>query len=319
MTPTKIEWCDETWNPVTGCKHPCEYCYARRQAKRFGGYSSGGGITTFMPLKQAELSEPLVRSTKSGKTIKAPFPFGFLPTLHRYRLGEPTHKRKPRNIFVGSMTDLFGEWVPDKWIKAVFDACETSPQHNYLFLTKNPAGIEKAVDNYACEERGSEECYQFFNNFWFGTTITEQADIYRLNTLSELEEGHRFISIEPLLGPITLNFDKNRCPACGSKEVYEDNPMTTPEGIKTVYCDCCGEWESNSRNECVPDIDWVILGAETGNRKNKVKPERAWVESIVTACRTASIPVFMKDSLVAVWGGPLVREFPQGLRKEAQA
>ncbi|MCL2461960.1 MAG: phage Gp37/Gp68 family protein, partial [Defluviitaleaceae bacterium] len=69
----------------------------------------------------------------------APYPFYFKPTFHRYRLGEPARMKKPKNIFVCSMADMFGDWVPDEWIKAVFEACEAIPRHRYLFLTKNPA------------------------------------------------------------------------------------------------------------------------------------------------------------------------------------
>jgi hypothetical protein len=69
----------------------------------------------------------------------APYPYYFDPTFHRYRLGEPQKKKKPQTVFVGSMCDLFGEWVPDEWIAEVFKACAAAPWHRYLFLTKNPA------------------------------------------------------------------------------------------------------------------------------------------------------------------------------------
>lgn len=74
MNKTNIEWCDSTWNPVTGCRHGCEYCYARRIAKRFGGYDLNGRITTHNPLPRAELSEPLTVTRANGKTINSPIP-----------------------------------------------------------------------------------------------------------------------------------------------------------------------------------------------------------------------------------------------------
>lgn len=87
MNKTDIEWADMTWNPVVGCKHGCEYCYAQRYAKRFGGYDKGDGtITTRNPLPRAELHQPLTITRKSGKTVNSPFPFGFEPTLLHYRL-----------------------------------------------------------------------------------------------------------------------------------------------------------------------------------------------------------------------------------------
>ena len=77
MDKTKIDWCDMSWNPITGCRHGCEYCYARRMAERFGGYDDDkGGITTQNPLRRAELHEPLT-VTRKGKAANAPYPFGF--------------------------------------------------------------------------------------------------------------------------------------------------------------------------------------------------------------------------------------------------
>ena len=84
------------------------------------------------------LDKPLKTMTAAGNVVNAPYPFGFTPTFHRYRLGDPARKQRPRNIFVCSMADLFGAWVPTKWIVEVLDACLAAPQHNYLFLTKNP-------------------------------------------------------------------------------------------------------------------------------------------------------------------------------------
>ena len=101
MNKTKIEWCDYTWNPMTGCKHRCPYCYARRICKRFG------------------------RS--------------FEPEFHPDRLGQPQHIKKSQRIFVCDMGDLFGDWVPRLRIDHILLACEAAPQHKYLFLTKNPS------------------------------------------------------------------------------------------------------------------------------------------------------------------------------------
>lgn len=271
MTPTKIEWCDETWNPVTGCKHPCDYCYARGIARRFagGGYGKQAGMfiaeykaDMFQP--PYDLSEPQFAKTKDGWYRQAPFPFGFEPTLHRYRLGEPARKKQPRNIFVGSMTDLFGAWVPREWNKAVYDACRAAPQHNYLFLTKNPR-------RYI--ELGERAELLSAPNIWYGTSITGHEP-EKVRTLAELFYN-TFLSIEPLLSDV-------------------------------------GELH-------LAGVDWVIIGAETGNRKGKVTPGRAWIENIVAACRAEHVPVFMKDSLAPVWDRELVREFPKRLRKEEPA
>ena len=107
MKKTKIEWCDSTWNPVTGCLHGCEYCYARRITERFGNK-----LPDFSVYPKMYENCHMVDS----KFTDNPYPHGFEPTFHAYRLDEPARLTKPRNIFVCSMADLFGEWVPDEWI-----------------------------------------------------------------------------------------------------------------------------------------------------------------------------------------------------------
>ncbi|MCM1478295.1 MAG: phage Gp37/Gp68 family protein, partial [Muribaculaceae bacterium] len=144
MNKTKIEWSNSTWNPVTGCLHGCEYCYARKIANRFGGINKivesaaeeGIGLDDVYfrnPEYFYELDEP-VRNSK-GKA--EPYPTNFYPAFHRYRLDIPQKWKDPRTIFVCSMADLFGDWVPNSWIEEVIEACRNAPQHSYLFLTKN--------------------------------------------------------------------------------------------------------------------------------------------------------------------------------------
>ena len=263
MDKTKIDWCDSTWNPVTGCFHGCEYCYARRIAKRFGCASETHHNETVGDecqwITEAEgiihvLNEPIY-DYDYGRN--SPYPYEFDPTFHKYRLNEYQNK-KGRNIFVCSMADLFGEWVPDEWIEDVFEACEKAPQHNYLFLTKNPKRYEKVLDRYMPP------------NMWFGWSQTgpmgNKCDFTTHHSIKT------FISIEPLLEPF--------------KEFH------------------------------IKGVDWVIIGAETGRRKNKVVPERKWIEDIVNKCRKFHIPVFMKSSLADIWGEPLIQEFPVELRHE---
>ena len=181
MKNSKIEWCDSTWNPVTGCLHDCEYCYARKIANRFKGYDK----ITLPDLCISEGRNVLeVPAVKNGKV--APYPLGFKPTFHKYLLDKPQSWKKPRTVFVCSMADLFGEWVPDSWIEEVFEACEKAPQHRYLFLTKNPKRL--------CELANKKKLPKN-ENFWFGSTVD--------TTKSRLYPGrlrdNTFISIEPLL------------------------------------------------------------------------------------------------------------------------
>lgn len=269
MEKSKIDWCDSTWNPVTGCLHGCEYCYARGIAKRFGGWTDSDGDTyhdTFLMDNSLVrvLDKPLqiMRGEKIGNWAKAPYPYDFQPTLHRYRLNDYIGK-KGRNIFVCSMADLFGKWVPENWIDEVFNACEKAPQHNYLFLTKNV-------------ERYCKYSVPMADNMWYGTSITREPEMHLFNSLPAF--CNIFVSIEPILEDLKLR---------------EHNVMFR-------------------------QVNWVIIGAETGRRKDKVTPERKWIEDIVNECRNAHypVPVFMKSSLAEVWGEPLIHEYPKGLRKE---
>jgi len=112
-----------------------------------------------------------------------PYPEKFTPTFHHYRLDDYISK-KGRSIFVCSMADLFGSWVPDIWIEEVFKACEKAPQHNYLFLTKNV-------------ERYCKYGVPMTDNMWYGTSITREAEMCLFNQLPAF--CNTFVSIEPIL------------------------------------------------------------------------------------------------------------------------
>ena len=244
MNKTKIDWCGSTWNPVTGCLHGCEYCYARGIAERFGGKQKYANIF--------EENEPVIGA--DGKALA--YPHSFSPTFLRYRLNDYINK-KGRNIFVCSMADLFGDWVPDSWIGEVFNACEKAPQHNYLFLTKNP---KRYVE---LSEKGILRCS---DNMWYGWSQTRNEDV---KTLCFPCSPNLFVSVEPILEPVRPSLE-----------------------------------------------DWIIVGAETGRRKDKVPPKREWIERIVEDCRKYEIPLFMKSSLAEIWGEPLIQEFPKELRSD---
>lgn len=179
MKKTKIEWCDSTWNPVVGCLHTCEYCYARRIAERF----KTPGVTVGETVVGMVLDEPF----KDEFGRRQAYPFGFTPTLHSYRLEEPQRLEKPRTIFVCSMADLFGEWVPNRWVEEVFEACEKAPQHRYLFLTKNP---QRYIDLASAGKLPAKD------NMWYGTTIETPCQEAFWS-----DNHHTFVSVEPILMP----------------------------------------------------------------------------------------------------------------------
>ena len=301
-----IGWCDYTWNPITGCLHGCEYCYARKIAERFGGYSKRSAIeygNTYTAYSSnaiiCKLDVPLLKDTPRGEQI-APFPFGFDPTFYKYRLGEPAKVKIPSKIFVCSMADLFGEWIPDEWIKEVFEACEAAPQHSYIFLTKNPERYGKL--------NGKNHRYDWSfvkENWWFGMTITGNGDIDKLR---HLPYGHTntFISIEPLQGNIDLNFylpkesTKYKCSYCGHLANYYSS-----------HCQHCNKEDGYSGSFRKHPINWVIIGQETGNKAKPTKPE--WVQSIIDQSRVAGVPVFVKSPLFRQFP---IQEWPEGLRKE---
>lgn len=247
MEKSKIDWTESTWNPISGCLHGCEYCYARNIAHRF----SGGG-ENWTNDKIIVLDEK-VYGEEEEKAI--PYPYGFIPTFHRYRLNDYIGKQG-RNIFVCSMADLFGSWVPDEWIKEVFAACEKAPQHNYLFLTKNPARYVELINNtdFFVKTKG---------NMWFGYSYTGKESKQWWNPNYNI-----FASVEPILEPIE-----------------------------------------------VPRCKWLIVGAETGRRKDKIIPKREWIEHLVYYCGKWGTPLFMKSSLADIWGEPLIQEFPEGLER----
>ena len=303
---TKIDWCDASWNPVTGCLHGCEYCYARRIATRFDGKMRGdvpaksclGRRSECDPPRQTgsvlyELDAPMHKTERCGSddVVRVgqaePYPFGFDPTFHRYRLDEPKHWRKPRNIFVCSMGDLCGDWVLDSWKQDVIAACKKAPQHRYLFLTKNPYGYN------IWPERDRPVVHEFDQeNFWLGCSMTGREDLSQYwnnygrylyamggNMIPGL--AHRFISIEPILTDVI--------------DLPGFHGSALREEIASKYSG---------------HIEWIIIGAETGARKGKVIPDRRWIEKITDACRKAGKPVFMKESLRDLMGPDFVQEFP---------
>ena len=144
MNKSGIEWCDHTWNPITGCRHGCSYCYADKMSLRFCGNMKRNMVQTDQYRMEGDLfvlDKPFMN--EDGKPVI--YPFGFEPTLHIYRYDTLDKLKQGQNIFVGAMADIFGEWIPDSWIEDVLYACAKHPQHNYLFLTKNPKGTPSTV------------------------------------------------------------------------------------------------------------------------------------------------------------------------------
>lgn len=253
MADTKIEWATKVWNPVTGCSKispGCQNCYAERMAKRLAG--------------------------RCGYPKDDPFGI----TLHKDKLSEPLKWRKPQMVFVCSMGDLFHEDVPDDWLDQIFwEMGHTHQRHTFLILTKRP---ERMRDWLLQAYRGNAP----YPNIWLGVTVENQemAD-KRIPMLLQAPAAKRFISVEPMLGPVDLN-----------KWFYLHGPSTG------FWYDCLGRKRGGGgiggdafSVVLSKDIDWVICGGETGPKARPIHP--GWVRSLRDQCKEADVPFFFKS-----WG-----------------
>ncbi len=167
---SKIEWTESTWNPVTGCdkvSQGCKHCYAETMAKRL--YAMGN---------------PRYRN-------------GFSVTLHEDLIELPLRWKKPRTIFVNSMSDLFHKDVPDAFIKAVFDTMRRAYWHNFQILTKRSARLLELSN-----------ILEWYPNIWIGVSVEDRKSLYRIDHLRTVSASVRFLSVEPLLeslGAINLS------------------------------------------------------------------------------------------------------------------
>ena len=266
MNNTKIEWADEVWNPVTGCtkvSEGCRNCYAERMAKRLAG--------------------------RYGYPKEQPFAV----TPHPDRLELPMKWKKPRRIFVNSMGDLFHEDMMTRKTKTVLpsefgfgqhaislrgfyvvimDIVEQCPQHTFLFLTKRPEIMSEALLDPPAQTTPLH--YGGGNvplpNVWLGVSVEDQetAD-RRIPELLRTPAARRFVSLEPMLGPVDL---AKYLPHC-------DDPT------------CEGECGESGRRF----LDWVILGGESGPGARPMHPD--WVRSVRDQCAAAGVPFFFKG-----WG-----------------
>lgn len=168
---SRIEWTEYSWNPVTGCTKTssgCQNCYAERMARRLKKMGN-------------------VRYSR-----------GFQIRIHFDLLDVPLKWKKPRLVFVNSMSDLFHEDVPDSFIVKIFEVMNKSHQHTFQILTKRSKRLLKM-----------SEKLDWTNNIWMGVTVEDKDNIYRIAHLEECTAKVKFISCEPLLGSVgSMNIDK---------------------------------------------------------------------------------------------------------------
>jgi protein gp37 len=273
MTTTKIQWTDETWNPVRGCTEispGCAHCYAKTFAERWRGVEGH------------------------------PYEQGFDVRLVPEKLDEPLRWKRPRMVFVNSMSDLFHEDVPDEFLDLVFVTMAMSPTHTFQVLTKrhermrdymqsrdlgrifetehkeygdtrvgaDTTALQVAVGVHnimAAHGKRTDPTWPL-PNVWLGVSVEDQkrAD-ERIPLLLQTPAAVRFLSCEPLLGPINLHFGRS-------------------EGLPT---------ENEPCRERHWLLDWVIVGGESGPGARPCNID--WIRDIVRQCKAASVPCFVKQ------------------------
>ena len=224
---TGIEWTDETWNPVTGCTKVspgCAHCYAEDVAKRFW----------------------------KGRPFEDVW-------FHTKRLEQPLHWKRPRRVFVNSMSDLFHEDLKTHHISDIFYVMMNAPQHTFQVLTKRPDRMRTYMREHPAFQ---------LPNVWLGVSVENQrmAD-GRIPILQDTPAAVRFLSVEPLLGEVDLYR--------GGWSLLRPIKSPTMGGPRK------------------PPIDWVIVGGESGR---KARPcNLAWVHEIVRQCSREGVPCFVKQ------------------------
>lgn len=221
---TAIGWTNATWNPVTGCSKVspgCAHCYAETLTRRFAG---AWGVPD-LPWTPENASENVI--------------------LHPDRLDQPMRWRRPRMVFVNSMSDLFHELVPDEFIEAVWRTMDACPQHTFQVLTKRPERMRDMLTE------GLLRAPLPLENVWCGVSIENRRYVDRADLLRETPAAVRFISAEPLLGPLIHDLD--------DWEPCWSDRYRGPELDLT-------------------DIDWLIVGGESGPGHRPMRPE--WVRDL---------------------------------------
>jgi protein gp37 len=230
-----IEWTEATWNPVTGCTKVspgCAHCYAETFAERFRGVPGH------------------------------PYERGFDLQLRPERLTQPLEWKKPKLIFVNSMSDLLHEDVPDGYIRQVFEVMQQARQHTFQVLTKRPARLAELADDLPWP-----------TNVWMGVSVENQRWTSRIDDLRKVPAAIRFLSCEPLLGPLTLDLSGIHWVIVGGESGPRARPMRA-------------DWARRVRDQCqeagVPFFfkQWGAhdeRGVRVGKgRAGRVLDERTW-------------------------------------------
>ena len=291
MADSKIEWTDKVWNPLRGCarvSQGCTNCYAERVAMRFSG--------------EGQPYHKLVKMTSQGPKWTGKV------QLVPEALAAPFGWAKPRKVFVNSMSDLFHESVPFEFIASVFAVMSVTTRHTYQVLTKRPARmleffewvkegagifdddrISDAIRSkhipwkpqHNPRRGGYDNCGPGFpyENVWLGVSVEDQRTAEeRIPLLMQCPAAIRWISAEPLLGPIDLTAIK-----------FTASPGYFGDALQWHHQPHC------SRDQRYPSLDWVVTGGESGPGARPVHPD--WLYDLRDQCAEAKVPFFLKQ-----WG-----------------
>jgi protein gp37 len=282
---SKIEWTDTSWNPIFGCSkisEGCRNCYAEKMAKRLGamGQSKYAHVIT-----NGKWNGNI---SFSGKVIYAPMEW-----------------KKPRRIFVNSMSDLFHENfdMQNGYLHKIFEVMLHCTQHTFQVLTKRPARMQEFLSTHKPWLKALEEGRA--NHVWLGTSVENQkAAEARIPLLLSTPAGVRFLSCEPLLGPVDIKrfllsdpkkWYMAKCEYCGyisSSEHMLEYRYHDDADMGCAKCErsICGDGIADDAT-----IHWVIAGGESGHDARPMHPN--WVYSLLDQCKTAKVPFFFKQ-----WG-----------------
>lgn len=301
---SKIEWTEKTWNPVVGCSvvsPGCTNCYAMKMAARLeamageGLDDNGYGVRGTGPLDHYR------GTTKRSKA--GPVWTGKLALAPEHIITEPLRRRKPTMYFVNSMSDLFHESVPDKWIDRVFAVMALCPQHTFQVLTKRSTRMREYMRRHDIiglrwafqwlliagepmphPDEAVEWSRSGLPNVWLGVSCERQQEAdARIPDLLATPAAVRFVSAEPLLGPVDFT------------RLF----MTNGTGGAGRYDALRGIWRPGDLDELrtsgQPRLDWIIVGGESGANARPMHPD--WARSIRDQCVSAGVPFFFKQ-----WG-----------------
>ncbi len=286
---SKIEWTDATWNPVLGCSPispGCTICYAMRLAgTRLKNHRSRVGLT---------------RPSKAGPVWNGKVRF------YAEALLQPLRWRRPRHVFVVAHGDLFHEAVPDDWIDQVFAVMALAPQHTFQVLTKRAERMRaylQPFDQRRADSLGTRvielgyhgplECLRWpLPNVWLGVSVEDQARAdERIPLLLDTPAALRFLSAEPLLGPIDLTALHA---TFGVDRLDDDDWRFDALSGEHWFQDDLGYRQSGDGPD-LGTLDWIIAGGESGDGSRPMHP--AWARSLRDQCAAAGVPFFFKQ-----WG-----------------